>query len=44
MSEAAVSADDFYRKRRTKNIAIGLTVAGVCVLFFLITLIRLAGH
>jgi hypothetical protein len=41
---AAMTADEFLRKRRTKNIAIGLTVAAVMVLFFVITIVRMGGH
>ena len=32
---------DFERRRRTKNIAVGFTVAGFCVLFFVITIVRM---
>jgi hypothetical protein len=32
---------DAARRQRTKNIAIGLTVAAVCVLFFIITIVRM---
>jgi hypothetical protein len=42
VSEAAMS-DEFLRKRRAKNIAVGLTVAAMCVLFFLITIVRMGG-
>jgi len=33
--------DSFERRRRTKNIAVALTVAGFCLLFFLITIVRM---
>ncbi len=39
-----MTAEEFYRRRRTKNIAVGLTVAAFAVLFFVITIIRLSGH
>jgi hypothetical protein len=34
-------ADDLNRRRRAKNIAIGLTVAGLCLLFYLITIVKM---
>ena len=39
-----MTAEDFYRRRRAKNIAVGLTVAGLAILFFVITIVRLAVH
>ncbi len=36
-----MSRDEFFRKRRNKNIAVGLTVAGVMLLFFIITIVRM---
>ncbi len=39
-----MTAEDFYRRRRAKNLAVGLTVAALAVLFFVITIVRLAGH
>ncbi len=41
---AAMTADEFLRKRRAKNLAIALTVAGFALLFFVITIVRMAGH
>ncbi len=37
------AADDeaFERRRRQKNVAVALTVVGFCVLFFLITIVRM---
>ncbi len=35
--------DEFLRRRRTKNLAIAWTVAGLAVLFFVITVVRLMG-
>ncbi len=32
---------EFERRRRAKNLAVGLTVAGFCLLFFVITIIRM---
>lgn len=32
---------EFERRRRAKNIAVGLTVAGFCALFFIITIVRM---
>lgn len=40
MSEATMS-NDLERRRRAKNIAIGLTVAGLCVLFYIITIVKM---
>jgi hypothetical protein len=34
-------ADDLNRRRRAKNIAIGLTVAGLCLLFYVITIVKM---
>jgi len=33
--------EEFARRRRAKNLAIGLAVAGLCLLFFLITVVRM---
>jgi hypothetical protein len=38
-----MTSDEFLRRRRAKNLAIAWTVAGVAVLFFVITLVRLMG-
>jgi hypothetical protein len=32
------------RRLRAKNLAVGLTVAGVMLLFFIITIVRFGGH
>jgi lipopolysaccharide/colanic/teichoic acid biosynthesis glycosyltransferase len=32
------------RERRKRNIAIGLALAGLVVLFFVMTMVRLKGH
>jgi hypothetical protein len=40
MSEVAM-ADDFEKRRRAKNIAIGLIVAALCVLFYIITIVKM---
>jgi predicted tellurium resistance membrane protein TerC len=44
VSEAAMTADEFRRKLRAKNLAVGLAVAAVMVLFFIITIVRFGGH
>jgi hypothetical protein len=44
VSEAAMTADEFRRKQRNKNLAVGFTVAAVMVLFFIITIVRFGGH
>ena len=36
-----VSADDERRRRRNKNVALGLILAGLAGLFYLITLVKL---
>ena len=38
---AAMLDAEFERRRRAKNIAVGVTVAGFCLLFFLITIVRM---
>jgi hypothetical protein len=38
---AVTDQDSFERRRRQKNIAVALTVAGFCLLFFLITVVRM---
>ena len=35
--------DEFLRRRRAKNLAIAWAVAGLAVLFFIITVVRLSG-
>ena len=41
--DVAMNSDDFLRRRRAKNIALALTIAGVAVLFFIITIVRMSG-
>jgi hypothetical protein len=41
VSEVATMADDFTKRRRAKNLAIGLTVAALCVLFYVITIVKM---
>jgi hypothetical protein len=38
---AVTDQESFERRRRQKNIAVALTVAGFCLLFFLITVVRM---
>ncbi|MEY4682554.1 MAG: hypothetical protein ACO3DJ_17545 [Alphaproteobacteria bacterium] len=39
---SAMAQDDpLARRQRAKNLAVGLTVAGFCVMFFLITIVRM---
>jgi hypothetical protein len=40
----SVTSADFRRQRRAKNIAVGLAVVAVCILFYIITIVRLGGH
>ena len=35
--------DDLKKRRRAKNLAIGLTVAGLCLLFYIITIVKMTG-
>jgi hypothetical protein len=44
VSEAMMTDDEARRKLRAKNLAVGLTVAGVMLLFFIITIVRFGGH
>jgi hypothetical protein len=37
----AVAQDDFNRRRRAKNLAIGLAIAGLCLLFYVITIVKM---
>mgnify|MGYP003508089926 CR=1 FL=1 len=36
-----VMANDPDKRRRTKNLALGLAIAGLCVLFYMITIVRM---
>ncbi len=38
---AMAQDDPAARRQRAKNLAVGLTVAGFCLLFFLITIVRM---
>jgi hypothetical protein len=40
----AVSDEELTRRRRVKNIALALTLVGLVVLFYLITLVKLSGN
>ena len=40
MSER-IMADDPDKRRRAKNLALGLAIAGLCLLFYLITIVRM---
>jgi hypothetical protein len=33
--------DDFNRRRRAKNLAIGLSIAALCLLFYVITIVKM---
>ena len=39
-----VSDEELARRRRVKNIALALTLVGLVVLFYLITLVKLSGN
>lgn len=32
------------KSRRNRNVALGLVLAGLCVLFYLITIVKFLGH
>jgi hypothetical protein len=38
---SAVVQDDSSKRRRAKNLAIGLTVAALCLLFYVITIVKM---
>ncbi len=38
---AVAAPDDFKKRRRAKNIVIGLMIAGLCLLFYVITIIKM---
>lgn len=38
---AVAPMNEFERRRRSKNVAVALTVGGFCLLFFLITVVRM---
>jgi hypothetical protein len=41
MDEAPKLAPDFEKRRRAKNVAIALTLAGFCALFYAITVVKM---
>ena len=43
MIDVRLTAAEFLRKRRNKNIAIALGIVALYVLFYLITVVRLGG-
>jgi uncharacterized protein involved in exopolysaccharide biosynthesis len=40
----SMAADDFERRRRQRNVAIALVLGGFAALFFVMTLLKFAGH
>jgi hypothetical protein len=44
MTADGAPSSEKQRKLRAKNLAVGLTVAGVMILFFIITIVRFGGH
>ena len=36
--------EELRRRRRTKNIAVGMGLAALCLLFYLITIVKLTGN
>lgn len=40
----SVAPDDEARRRRLKNLAVGLGLAGLCLLFYLITIVKLTSN
>ncbi|CAH2600634.1 protein of unknown function [Rhodovastum atsumiense] len=43
-SLSRAESDELQRRRRGRNVALMLVLLGVCGLFYLITLAKLAGH
>ena len=41
MSSELTMDDERKRRQRTKNLAIGAVVAGLCLLFYIITIVRM---
>jgi hypothetical protein len=41
MSEALIMDEERKRRQRSKNLAIGAVVAGLCLLFYIITIVRM---
>jgi len=37
----SVAADDFHRRRRGRNLALALTLAGLVILFFVVSLVKM---
>ena len=44
LRRAPAEPSEMHRRQRAKNIAVGAAVGALCVLFFLITLVRMGGH
>jgi hypothetical protein len=44
MSMSDEPTSDFERRRRQRNVAIAFGLAGLAVLFFILTLLKFAGH
>jgi hypothetical protein len=43
MTDSRMTGAEFLRKRRNKNIALGAALAGLYVLFYIITVVRMGG-
>jgi len=41
---AETMTDDFNKRRRAKNLALGLVIGGLCLLFYLITIVRMSAQ
>jgi hypothetical protein len=41
---ANVMPDEINKRRRAKNMALGLVIGGLCLLFYLITIVRMGAQ
>ncbi len=41
---ANVMTDELNKRRRAKNLALGLVIGGLCLLFYLITIVRMGAE
>lgn len=40
----SLDRDEFKKRRRAKNLAVGLGLAVLCLLFYLLTIVKLTGN
>ena len=41
---AGAMTDEINKRRRAKNLALGLVIGGLCLLFYLITIVRMGAE